>query len=168
MLLGMKAGKDGQLQIRLSAAEKKAIRQAAARAGMDMSSWVRARLLPRSRETFRHLAERLSTDDAERPYLLAELNDLLARLSPAELVEAVAEPPPPLEPYMANYLAAMVETAAHRAGVKPPSWTSEVVPLAEPAFGNDLPGLRLHLLLNAPPAFRRRNIFIDSSVGDRI
>jgi hypothetical protein len=29
-------------------------------------------------------------------------------------------------------------------------------------------GLRLHLLLSAPPAFRRRNIFLDASVGDRV
>jgi uncharacterized protein (DUF1778 family) len=160
--------KDGQLQIRLSAAEKKAIQQAAARAGMDMSSWVRAKLLPRSRETFRRLTEGLSKERDDRPFLLAELNDLLTRLGSAGLSEAVADPPPPLEPYMANYVAAMVETAAHQAGVPPPSWTATIPPLAEPVFGTALPALRLHLLINAPPAFRRRNIFIDSTVGDRV
>ncbi len=168
MMQGMTDGKDGQLQIRLSAAEKKAIRQAAARAGMDMSSWVRARLLPASRETFQRLTESLCGSSPERPYWLAELNEFLARLSPAQLVDAVCEAPPPLEPYMANYVAAMIETAAHRAAVAPPSWTARVAPLTEPVFGSDLPGLRLHLLLNAPPAFRRRNIFIDSTIGDRV
>lgn len=164
----MAHGKNGQLQIRLSGAEKKAIRQAATRAGMDVSSWVRAKLLPPAREAFQRLAEHLAKRPDERPYVLAELNDLLAGLGPAALVDAVSEPPPPLEPYMANYVAAMVETQAHRAGVAPPPWTAGIPALAEPVFGTALPGLRLHLLVNAPPAFRRRNIFIDSTVGDRV
>lgn len=164
----MKQGKDVQLQIRLSAAEKKAIQQSAARSGMEMSSWVRARLLPRSRETFRRLVEVASQRPDERRYALAELNDLLTRLGPAGLLEAVAEPPASLDPYLANYVAGMIETAAHHAGVRPPPWTADIAPLAAPVFGTDLPGLRLHLLLNAPPAFRRRNIFIDSTVGDRV
>jgi uncharacterized protein (DUF1778 family) len=164
----MAQGKDGQLQIRVSAEEKRAIQQAAARAGMDTSAWVRAKLLPRSRETFRRLAEALPQQIDDRPFLLAELNDLLARLSAAAFADAVAESPPPLEPYLANYVAAMVETAAHRASVTPPSWTAAIAPLAEPVFGTALPGLRLHLLINAPPAYRRRNIFVDSTVGDRV
>lgn len=164
----MKQGKDVQLQIRVSAAEKKAIQQSAARAGLEMSSWVRARLLPRSRETFRRLVEHASQRPHEQRYALAELNDFLTRLGPAGLLEAVEEPPAPLDPYLANYIAGMVETAAHHAGVRPPPWTADIAPLAEPVFGTDLPGLRLHLLLNTPPAFGRRNIFIDSTIGDRV
>jgi len=164
----MKHGKDVQLQIRVSAAEKKAIQHAAARAGMEMSSWVRARLVPPSRESFRQLVEDLAQQPDERRYLLAELNDFLTRLGPAGLLEAVTEPAPPLDPYLANYVAAMIETAAHQAGVRPPHWTAHVAPLEAPVFGTDLPSLRLHLLLNTPPAFRRRNIFIDATVGDRV
>jgi hypothetical protein len=92
----------------------------------------------------------------------------LTGLGAAGLRVAVAEPPPPLEPYLANYLAAMVETAAHRADIVPPIWTANVAALTEPVFGTALPGLRLHLLLNTPPAFRRRNILVDSTVGDRV
>jgi hypothetical protein len=62
----------------------------------------------------------------------------------------------------------MVETAAHRSGVTPPAWTLGVQPLGYPAFGSPLLGLRLHLLLAAPPAFKRRNLFVDSAVGDRV
>jgi hypothetical protein len=62
----------------------------------------------------------------------------------------------------------MVETAAHRHKVPPPDWTLAVQPLSEPAFGSPLQSLRLHLLVAAPPAFKRRNIFVDSSVGDRV
>jgi hypothetical protein len=52
--------------------------------------------------------------------------------------------------------------------VPPPDWTLAVQPLSEPAFGSPLQSLRLHLLVAAPPAFKRRNIFVDSSVGDRV
>jgi hypothetical protein len=77
-------------------------------------------------------------------------------------------PAAPLEPYVANYVAAMVETAAHRAAVAAPVWTAEIAPLATPVFGSPLPALRMHLLVRAPPAFRRRNIFIDATIGDRV
>jgi hypothetical protein len=43
-----------------------------------------------------------------------------------------------------------------------------VVPLEEPAFGTALQSLRLHLLTHSPPPFRLRNIFIDSSLGQRV
>jgi uncharacterized protein (DUF1778 family) len=39
------AGKDSQLQIRVSAADKAAIRRAADRAGLDVSTWVLSQLL---------------------------------------------------------------------------------------------------------------------------
>jgi hypothetical protein len=35
-------------------------------------------------------------------------------------------------------------------------------------FGSELQSLRLYLLTHSPPPFRARNIFIDSSLGDRI
>jgi hypothetical protein len=51
---------------------------------------------------------------------------------------------------------------------KPPSWTRDVAPLDQPVFGSSLESLRLHLLMNSPPAFVERNIFIDANVGDRV
>jgi hypothetical protein len=99
-------------------------------------------------------------------YPLAELNDLLTA-APAEDIQ---ELPVPLigDPYRLNYVAAMVELAAHRAGVVPPLWTASVAPLATPVFIDDSISLRAHLLIASPPPFRRRNIFIDSSLGDRV
>jgi hypothetical protein len=35
-------------------------------------------------------------------------------------------------------------------------------------FGTPIESLRLHLLTASPPAFRRRRIFIDATVGDRV
>ena len=161
--------KDHQLQIRVSAVEKAAIRRAADRAGLDVSTWVLRRLLPPARGRFRELTEALARQPSQRRYALAALNDLLTETPAEAFREAVAEPPTDrLDPWAANYVAAMVETAAHRHQVMPPAWTLAVQPLTRPAFGSPLESLRLHLLLAAPPAFKRRNIFVDSSIGDRV
>jgi len=99
-------------------------------------------------------------------YPLAEMNDLLTAASGSE-VETL--PPPRItDPYRLNYVTAMVELAAHRAGVVPPPWTASVKPLDAPVFIDPSLKLRAHLLTASPPPFRRRNIFIDSSLGDRV
>ena len=100
-------------------------------------------------------------------YLLAELNDLLTG-TPGEKIAALPPPAPIGDAYRLNYVTAMVELAAHRAGVTPPLWTSTVAPLDAPVFVDPSLNLRAHLLTASPPPFRRRNIFIDSSIGDRV
>jgi hypothetical protein len=99
-------------------------------------------------------------------YPLAELDDLLTG-APAEEIGTL---PRPLlaEPYRLNYVTAMVELVAHRAGVAPPLWITGVEPLPAPVFIEPSLALRAHLLTASPPPFRRRNIFIDSSLGDRV
>ena len=159
--------KSVQLQIRVSPAEKAAIRRAARRAGMDMSGYVLARVLPAPVGRFQDLAAACA-DSQGASFALAELNSWLASLGGGELQEAVASPPPALTPYLANYVAAMVEVACAQRGIPPPAWTGAIAPLAEPVFGSALASLRLHLLTHSPPPFRRRNIFIDSSVGSRV
>jgi hypothetical protein len=69
---------------------------------------------------------------------------------------------------VANQIAAMVETASTRAGVRPPSWTEEIPPLDTPWFASTLMSLRVHLLCNSPPAYRRRNLFVDSTFEARV
>ena len=108
-------------------------------------------------------------DSASPRFALAELNSLLSDLTAGELSDAVATPPlPGLSAFLANYIAAMVEYACARRAVAVPNWTRSIAPLAEPVFGSELLSLRLHLLAHSPPPFRARNIFIDSSLGDRI
>jgi hypothetical protein len=108
-------------------------------------------------------------DAGEPGYALAALNDLLAGLGPGEFQEATADPPlANLSEYLRNYVAAMVEQAAHQKGVAPPAWVADVRPLEEPHFVEQLSSLRLHLLAAAPTPYRRRNIFVDSTVGDRV
>jgi hypothetical protein len=136
---------------------------------MDMSGWVLGKLLPPEPQTFQELVADLAENPARRRYALAELNDFLASLGTASLARAVAEGPAvALEPHLANYVAAMVETAAHQADIAPPVWSAAVPTLPEPSFGTTLAGLRLYLLLHSPPAFRRRNLFVDATVGDRV
>lgn len=101
-------------------------------------------------------------------FALAELNAWLAGLGAGELREALASPPAGLTPYLANYVAAMTEVACARTGVAAPSWTGAIGPLDEPVFGSELMSLRLYLLTHSPAPFRRRNIFIDASVGSRV
>lgn len=159
--------KAAQLQIRVSPAEKAAIQRAARRAGMDMSAYVLARALPGAAARFEALTA-ACRDRARARFALAELNDWLATLGTSELQEALASAPQGLAPGPANYVAAMVEYACGRRGVPPPAWTRSIPPLAEPMFGSALLSLRLYLLSHSPAPFRRRNIFIDASVGSRV
>ena len=159
--------KSAQLQIRVSPAEKAAIQRAARRAGLDMSAYVLARVLPAPARRFQELTEACRDPEGAR-FALAELNSWLASLGTAELQEAVASPPSGLAPYLANYVAAMVEYACAQHGVAPPAWTRAIAPLTEPVFGSALMSLRLYLLTHSPAPFRRRNIFIDATVGARV
>jgi hypothetical protein len=159
--------KSEQLQIRISPAEKAAIRLAARRAGLGLSAYVLARVLPAPASRFQELTKACA-DSRDVRFALGELNAWLASLAAGELKEAVSMPPPRLEPYRANYVAAMVEYACARKGVAAPSWAGATAPLAEPVFGSALMSLRLYLLTHSPPPFRRRNIFIDASVGSRV
>ena len=161
------ATKSGQLQIRVSPAQKAAIRRAARRAGLEMSAYVLARLLPAPAPRFQDLTGACGESQDGR-FALAELNSWLASLGAGELQDAVSSPPPRLTPYLANYVAAMVEYACSKSGVAPPSWLGATPPLIEPVFGSALMSLRVYLLTHSPAPFRRRNIFIDASVGSRV
>lgn len=160
--------KTTQLQLRVSPRQKAAIQRAARQAGVDMSAYVLARVLPAPQQRFDALAARLARS-TEPAFELAELNDLLSDVSAEQFATATANPPPGrLSLQLANYLAAMVEYAAGRLQVPPPSWTHRIPSLEEPMFGADLESLRLRLLTHSPAPFRKRNIYIDASLGDRV
>ena len=161
--------KSEQLQIRVSAEEKARIQQRAIAAGMDVSKWVLRQVFPLAEEKFQALCEAVVASSVDRSYAFADINDFLARLYAREFLQAVRHPPEvDLAPFEANYLAAMItHTAAQKAAIVP-HWIDTVQPLDTPWFASSLKSLSLHLLTNSPPAFRRRNLFIDSTVGDRI
>ncbi|HUA24896.1 MAG TPA: DUF1778 domain-containing protein [Steroidobacteraceae bacterium] len=158
-----------QLQIRVSEEEKAAIRRAAERAGMDMSSYVLERVISIPAKEFQGILKALAAGRSPSAFALADLNSLLSKLAPLELADAIAmRPAVELSAFPANYVAAMVESACAKHGIPVPTWTRSIAPLDEPVFGSGLKRLRLHLLTHAPAAFRRRNVFIDSSLGDRV
>jgi uncharacterized protein (DUF1778 family) len=164
----MARAKTQQLQIRVTPEQKSALARRARRAGQDLSSFVLARALPSAAVRFEELVSALAEPDRRR-FALAELNDLLTELAPRELAEVTGEADlRGLSAYLRNYVAAMVELAAHQAGTLPPGWVREIPPLEEPHFATPLEGLRLHLLRSSPVPFKRRNLFVDSSLGDRV
>lgn len=161
--------KTTQLQVRLSPAEKEALKRRAREAGLDVSAYVLLRALPPACLGFHRLLDELRATGADHRFALASLNDHLASLTPEELPAAVADADlAGLSPFLRNYVAAMVEQAAFRRGVPPPAWVREVEPLDEPYFAVPLKSLRPHLLRSAPVAFKRRNLFVDSTIGDRV
>jgi uncharacterized protein (DUF1778 family) len=153
---------------RVSAEEKCAIRQAAERAGMDMSTYVLSRVLSRPAHEFQRAIHALGRSAAPS-FALADINSLLSGLTASEVRDTVAAAPEiELASFVANYVAAMVEAACERRGIALPAWARRIAALDEPAFGSPLLSLRLHLLTQSPAPFRRRNIFIDSSLGDQV
>jgi hypothetical protein len=160
--------KTAHLQIRLSPPQKAALKRRAARAGQDLSTYVLQRVLPSAASDLQHLIDELAQADVAS-FGLAAIHDLLTGLGPAELSAAVEGADlhalPPLE---RNQLAAMVEQATHGAGVPPPAWCGDVEPLAMPWFAAPLRSLRPHLLRASPVAFRRRNLFVDTTLGGRV
>jgi hypothetical protein len=161
--------KSAQLQIRVSPAQKARIAQRAAAAGLDMSSYVLARLLPEAGTRFAGCVRDCDAS-ADSRYALAAFNAFLASLSSAELADAVASAPEPIpeDPVLANRIAAMVERACHLRGCAVPGWVARIPPLKVPVFDSELPSLRLYLLSHSPAPFRRRNLFVDASVGDQV
>jgi hypothetical protein len=135
---------------------------------VDVSTYVLERVLPAHRTTVATLLAALKREEGRR-YALAALNDLLSNLTPIQFQDAVDDIElEGLSPLLRNYVTAMVEQAASQKRVAPPRWVRDVEPLDEPYFAVPFPSLRAHLLRTAPLAFKRRNIFIDSAVGDRV
>lgn len=160
--------KSEQLQIRLTPIEKAALKRLAREAGEDVSTYVLARAIPQARLKFGQLLELLRGSDDHR-LALAELNDLLTHLAPVELREAVAVADlRSLSDLLQNYVAAMVEQACTTKRSAVPKWVQSVEPLHIPWFATELKSMRLHLLHSSPTAFKRRNLFVDSSIGDRV
>lgn len=161
--------KSAQLQIRVTPEQKQRIKEKADRSGEDVSQWVLRKLLPAGADELQSMVDTLSSNPKIRPYTLADLHDYLVsqdsnQLGQAfELLDCSA-----LEPLESNYVAAMIETACTNRNIAPPSWLSSITPLAEPWFATRLHSLRVYLLTASPPAFRRRNLFVDSTLGARV
>lgn len=163
--------KSSHLQIRLTVAQKEAIRKASAAAGLEMTEWILKKIFPGPKVKFLLLlnALKLVENKPDRRFVLNDLNAFLSGLDAHLLTEVVMDDPGlSFGALMENYVAAMVEEACVRQGCHPPQWSSECRGVKEPYFATAMSSLRLYLLCNAPVAFRKRNIFVDSTVGDLV
>ncbi|MFN0061017.1 MAG: plasmid mobilization protein [Myxococcaceae bacterium] len=164
----MPQSKTEQLQIRVSRHEKRDIQKKARAAGLGVSAWVLSRLLPDESKRFHALVDALSARPGDAT-ILASLHDFLIGLSALTLLEALADAPRSAVPQpWRSYLAAMIEHRAHQLETPPPPWVLDVGPSPEPYFASSLLSLRLHLLTHSPQAFRRRNLFVDAVLGERV
>lgn len=159
--------KTQHLQIRVTPDQKAALQRQAAAAGCDLSTYVLDRLVPVRRNQFHDLLVALEV--GEHRFVLAALNDFLSECPPMLFRDAVADASVAgLVPYLQNYVSAMVEQVADMKGLSPPEWTQRVTPLPAPHFVTPMVSLRLHLLRSSPVPFKRRNIFVDTGIGERV
>ncbi|MEX2048752.1 MAG: DUF1778 domain-containing protein [Gemmatimonadota bacterium] len=151
-----------QLQIRITEAEKAALRRLAEAAGTTVSAYVLAQALPAAGSELTHLLEELPRAGSAQRLHLKAIANLIADLSADEVGRAL--PPGALDglsPVLANHVAALLEEAAHLRGGGAPAWVRAVPPLARPHFAWTLPSLRVHQLRVTPVAFKRRHLFLD-------
>ena len=125
-----------------------------------------------------------------RPKTLAEVAKLAAQGQPFDLclanfldeiktspnaADALAEAPDLLAPAFGDqgrvqdaYLAATAEELSHQCGVSLPRWVDEDErKLRRPWFASPLAALRAVLLLESPPGFRSRNLFVSENALSR-
>ncbi len=124
-----------------------------------------------------------------RPKTLAEVADLAAQgdsfdrclanfldeFYATPLAMALADSPVLLAPQFGDlgrvqdaYLAATAEELARRFDLAVPAWTgSDLRALHRPWFASSLASLRAVLLLESPPAFRARNLFVSENALSR-
>lgn len=161
--------KSAQLQIRVSPEQKQRIKAKAEQAGEDVSQWVLHRLLPKCADELQSMIDALGHMPKTRSHVLAELHDFLVAQDTAQLDQAFDTlDVSALGPFESNYVAAMIETACANRNIPPPSWLGTISPLADPWFATTLKSLRVHLLTSSPPPFRRRNLYVDSTLGARV
>lgn len=164
----MKPIKDEFLQIRLSSIQKELIRSAAKSANTDMSSWIMSKVINNQSDEFLNIVRKLISNQ-KQSYIYAEIHDYLMKCDSKDFSKSVeAGPTGMLDKFQLNYVAAMVEHRAKQLQAIIPQWCEEIPILETPFFGSSLKSLKLYLLLNSPLAFRRRKIFIDSTVGSRV
>lgn len=104
------------------------------------------------------------------------LGNFLDAFYAAPSADALTEEPRPLAPHFANigrvqdaYLAATAEELARRFNLPLPHWVdAELRKLRRPWFASSLAGVRAVLLLESPPAFRSRNLFVSENALARV
>lgn len=154
--------KTSQLQIRVSPAEKAALKRLADGAGVSISAFVLERALPRTHEGISARIRQL----AGGKKLINALSDLMLHISSLSRDEfeggVAAAELAALTPLQLNCAAAAVEHESWSRGLAPPTWTGTIPPLERPYFAWGLRSLRPRLLRVTPAAFKRRSVYVPS------
>lgn len=161
--------KSSQLQLRISAPDKRSLKRASNLLGQTISEFVLNRALRGlSKESrFDELISSLETEQ-DISFTLAAINDQLTQMSSGELRQLTERPRSLGKTLFAqSYVAAMLEQACHSKHCKIPDWIAQVPAMPAPWFATSIKSLRMHLLLCSPVPFRRRNLFVDTSLGGR-
>jgi len=103
------------------------------------------------------------------------LANFLDEFYAAPIAAALADTPALLAPQFGDtgrvqdaYLAATAEELARRFNLPAPAWTpGDERALHKPWFASSLASLRAVLLLESPPAFRARNLFVSENALSR-
>jgi hypothetical protein len=92
------------------------------------------------------------------------------RLGPAERPRLVTEEPPPTgDPRYDAHLAAMAEHCAAEDGQAPPAWVERPARLLDRAwFREPREGFWPMAVVQTPPTFRRRYVYVGASEFDRV
>ena len=152
--------KTSQLQIRVTPAQKAALKRMAKGAGLSVSAFVLDRSLPGSHEELDRRVRALG-GGKNISRSLSDLQLHLKAMPDDEFGPSVAGMNTgSLTPLQANCAAAAVEGEAWRRGQNPPEWVRHVPPLPVPHFGWGLRSLRPHLMRVTGAAFKRRNVYI--------
>jgi hypothetical protein len=104
---------------------------------------------------------------AERQLVLNQFIDDFRRADPSERARAVEVAIPTIDS-LAALVAATAESLCVEAGSDVPSWLQGIVS-PEPyfAFGAKSFSLRVRLMIDSPPAFKVRRVFVPSTFLDR-
>ncbi|MBN1115197.1 MAG: hypothetical protein JXA66_07645 [Oligoflexia bacterium] len=161
--------KSDTIQIRVSANDKKKLKRLADTNRLTISEYIiKMCLLDNTSDTLRQIYSELACAGNDKSYYFAFLNDYLMKV-PVYLWKSITDYKPDFpEQGDLAYVAALMEQTAHVRNLSTPSWCSDVKALDEPFMASSIKKLRLYLLINSPVPFRKRNIFIDSSAGDRV
>lgn len=165
--LAFMAPKTAQLQIRVSPAQKAMLERLAAAEGLTVSEFVLRKAQPQGaspQDTRRDAVQNglgLSNSTSHLALALGALNADGSREATVHADSGF------LSPLHANCLAAEVERQAARRGVPAPKWTEAVRPMARPWFAWRLRSLRPHLMRIAPPAYKRRGVYLTTADDPR-
>ena len=160
--------KNENIQIRVSSSQKEKLKKIAKLQKMSLSEYILSISLTEITplEIIDLYASMAKEDD--KSFHLARINELLMKCPKHMWEKLVSFYPKNLDEKAIAYVAGLIEQAAFIRSLSKPSWSTKIEALEEPLFASHLEKLRLYLLIKSPIPFRKRNIFIDSSVGDRV